>query len=218
VIARSATVLGSKISRGPTLKARTSFHHGDTKQAAVLAALAIVAEHGQQALTLRSVAERIGINHRALYRQYASREALLDAVAADGFDGLATRVEKRLASSKSNGAAALAETYARFALAEPHLYEVMFSRPLPHSMTDPTGVGPPLRRLVSAAAELVQIGCDVALGADKTKTAVLRLWGMVHGLVGLYRVGALDVRSDRGAVRFIVDAAQAQAAAGVERS
>jgi hypothetical protein len=36
---------------------RDSFHHGDTKQAAVTAALALVAGDGQDAVTLRAVAE-----------------------------------------------------------------------------------------------------------------------------------------------------------------
>jgi hypothetical protein len=41
---------------------------------------------------------------------------------------------------------------------------------------------------------------------------VLRVWGLTHGLVGLFRAGALKARSDRNAIQFIVDAARALAA------
>src|SRR5262245_44520834 len=109
---------------------RESFHHGDTKRAAVDAALALVVEHGKDAVTLRAVAQHIGVNHRALYRQYASREDLLFAVAERGFSRLADLLEKIAQTGEESGAVALARTYAGFALAEPHLYDLMFALPL----------------------------------------------------------------------------------------
>src|SRR6187431_2950115 len=109
---------------------RGSFHHGDTKRAAVDAALALVAQHGQHAVTLRAVADSLGVNHRALYRQYTSREDLLFAVAEQGFARLADVLETIPVAEVECGRAALAQSYAGFGLAEPHLYDLMFALPL----------------------------------------------------------------------------------------
>lgn len=192
---------------------RDSFHHGDTKRAAVNAALALLAEHGQDAITLRAVAEILGVNHRALYRQYSSREDLLFAVAERGFARLADLLEAIPIAKGECGSAALAQAYARFALAERHLYDLMFALPLRKCFHDAGGIGPQLRRVVKAAASAVQAGNASPLGSDAIRTRVLRVWGLAHGLVGLYRAGALKARSDRNAVQFIVDAARALAPA-----
>ena len=191
--------------------ARDSFHHGDTKRAAVDAALALVAEHGQHAVTLRAVAEILGVNHRALYRQYTSREDLLFAVAERGFARLADLLEAIPGAELKCGRAALAQSYASFALAEPHLYDLMFALPLRKCFHDASGMGPQLRRVVKAAAAAIQAGNGPPIGSDATRIGVLRVWGLTHGLIELYRAGALRARSDRSAVQFMVDAARALA-------
>lgn len=191
--------------------ARDSFHHGDTKRAAVDAALALVAEHGQHAVTLRAVAEILGVNHRALYRQYTSREDLLFAVAERGFAQLADLLEAIPVAELECGRAALAQSYASFALAEPHLYDLMFALPLRKCFHDAGGMGPQLRRVVKAAATAIQAGNGPPIGSDATRIGVLRVWGLTHGLIELYRAGALRARSDRSAVQFMVDAARALA-------
>jgi AcrR family transcriptional regulator len=188
---------------------RETFHRGDTKRAAVTAALALVTRDGQDAVTLRAVAETLGVNHRALYRQYASREDLLFAVAECGFARLADRLEAIVVAEAGSGSAALAQAYAGFALAERHLYELMFSLPLRKWFHAAGGIGPQLRRVVKAAASAVQAGEAGHAGSDEIRTRVLRVWGLTHGLVGLYRAGALKARSDRNAVQFIVDASRA---------
>jgi AcrR family transcriptional regulator len=188
---------------------RGSFHHGDTKRAAVDAALALVAEHGQHAVTLRAVAESLGVNHRALYRQYTSREDLLFAVAERGFAQLADLLEAIPTAEPECGRAALAQAYAGFALAEPHLYDLMFALPLRNCFHDADGMGPQLRRVVKAAAAAIKAGNTPPIGSDATRIGVLRVWGLTHGLIELYRAGALKARSDRSAVQFMVDAAQA---------
>ncbi|WP_421998304.1 TetR/AcrR family transcriptional regulator [Reyranella sp.] len=170
---------------------RSTFHHGDTRRAARDAALALLTEEGSQALGLRAVAERIGVNHRALYRHFPSLEALKIEVAAEGFTRLAARIE-RVAPRDER---ALARAYGGFALGEPHLYDLMFSLPLRRWYGTDHPIGPALRRVVAAAASVV--------GHSHAETRVFRLWGLVHGLVGLYRTGAWRAQSTRQAVTFI---------------
>src|SRR5215467_12607566 len=70
------------------------YHHGDLRAALIRAGLAILAEEGVQALTLRAAARRAGVSHNAPYRHFADKEALLAAIAEEGFIDLAARVEE----------------------------------------------------------------------------------------------------------------------------
>ncbi|ODT07533.1 MAG: hypothetical protein ABS35_44865 [Kaistia sp. SCN 65-12] len=171
---------------------RETFHHGDTRRAAVEAALALLAADGRDALTLRAVAERIGVNHRALYRHFASLDALKAEVAAAGFERLADALEKVPPGEPNQ----LASSYAHFALANGHLYDLMFSIPLRKWYGAASGIGPAVRRVTAAAI--------VAIGDRKdAKAHVFRIWGLVHGLLGLYRSETWRAANDRKAVEFI---------------
>lgn len=178
---------------------RESFHHGDTRRAAIAAARAIVDALGHQSLTLRGVAEQIGVNHRALYRHFASLEDLQLDVAAEGFAELAGRVEQ-IDASTGNRAERLAAVHARFAVDHIHLYTLMFALPLRKHFRSEDSIGPPLRRVVKAAAMALR---DGTASEDAIKTAVLRIWGLAHGMVGLYVAGALRARSKADAVALI---------------
>jgi AcrR family transcriptional regulator len=176
----------------PRKPRRATFHHGDTRRAAIEAALDLVTQEGREALTLRTVAERIGVNHRALYRHFASLDDLKIEVATVGFDRLATALEKLSAPDSR----AIVRAYAGFAFAEPHLYDLIFSLPLRKWYAMAEGPGPAFRRVTAASL--------AAVGPTKDgERQVFRLWGMTHGLIGLYRAGAWRARSDRQAVEFI---------------
>lgn len=170
---------------------RSSFHHGDTRRAAIEAALALVASEGVDALALRAIAVQIGVNHRALYRHFDSLEAVKVEVAAIGFQRLAVRLEKVPVGDER----AMVRAYATFAFAESHLYDLMFALPLRAWHGSDSAIGPAIRRLVTAAAAIVD--------GRNAEARVFRLWGLAHGLVGLYRTGAWRARSDRQAVAFI---------------
>jgi AcrR family transcriptional regulator len=171
---------------------RDTFHHGDARAAAVEAALALLAADGRDALTLRAVAARIGVNHRALYRHFASLDVLKVEVATVGFDRLATALEKLQAPDSRT----IVRAYARFAFDEPHLYDLIFSLPLRKYYATADGLGSAFRRVTAVSL--------AAVGPSKDgEREVFRLWGMTHGLIGLYRAGTWRARSDRQAVEFI---------------
>lgn len=55
----------------------------------------LVAEHGLGAVALADVAAAAGVSERTLYRHYASREAILDAIVADDVTALDREVRER---------------------------------------------------------------------------------------------------------------------------
>jgi AcrR family transcriptional regulator len=67
--------------------ART-YHHGDLRTAILGAASELLREQGVDRISLRECARRVGVSHAAPYRHFANKEALVAALAAEGFDRL----------------------------------------------------------------------------------------------------------------------------------
>lgn len=92
------------------------------------AAEALIGEAGPRAFTLREVARRAGVSHNAPYRHFKSRDDLLLAVAAEGFERLCATMTKRM----ERGASARERLvlcgcgYVEFALRWPRHFLVMF--------------------------------------------------------------------------------------------
>ena len=71
---------------GPDMAAATrTYHHGNLRS--VLLARAEEALNAGEDLSLRELARRAGVSHAAPRRHFADKQALLDALAEDGFSG-----------------------------------------------------------------------------------------------------------------------------------
>jgi hypothetical protein len=64
---------------------RESYHHGDLRAALLRAALDLMREQGDHEFTLREVARRVGVSHAAPVRHFRDKDALLAAIAEEGF-------------------------------------------------------------------------------------------------------------------------------------
>lgn len=178
--------------------ATSTYHHGDLPGALLRAAGRTLEQRGAAALSLRDTARRAGVSHNAPYRHFADREALLAALAADGFRMLGGA----LAAASGRG---IGEAYVRFALEHPQLFRLMFAGHLSLSRHEVLGraAAVPYRALVEAFRAEPSI-------ADAAKAATAA-WALVHGLShllldGHFRGRAADreafVREVLGAVRF----------------
>jgi AcrR family transcriptional regulator len=96
----------------------------------VAAARQILEEGGPDALSMRAIAERLGIRAPSLYKHVPDKEALEVALIADAFAEIADAFEKAVAGAP-DPLAAVARAYRGWALAHPHLYRLMMDRPLP---------------------------------------------------------------------------------------
>jgi AcrR family transcriptional regulator len=82
---------------------------------------------GNEAVTMRRVAKAVGITPMALYRHFADRDGLLNALADGGFEGLAARIEgTALPKDPEKRLAAILNVFLDFALEKPRLFELMF--------------------------------------------------------------------------------------------
>ncbi|WP_432150052.1 TetR/AcrR family transcriptional regulator [Streptomyces sp. bgisy029] len=166
----------------------STYHHGDLRAACLRAARELLEEDGSPGLSLRAVARRAGVSATAPYRHYADREALVSAVAAEGYRELAgSLAQAHPAPSTPDELAAVAVAYVRFALEHPALFRAMFAEPC-----DPTSE----ERVAATAAVAQYVRTIVAAtfpGVDADADALsTTVWALVHGLAFLHLDGKLD--------------------------
>jgi AcrR family transcriptional regulator len=165
---------------------KATYHHGDLRAACVRAALDLLEESGETALSLRAVARRAGVSPAAPYRHYADREALISAVAAVGYRELAERLAAAHPSpSTAEQLASVAIAYVQFALERPALFRIMFGEPCDRDNDE---------RIAATAAislYLREIVGRVFPEADAEAMATAT-WALVHGLAFLHLEGKLD--------------------------
>ena len=65
-----------------------SYHHGNLRAALLAAAEDTLARRGARDLSLRELAREAGVSHAAPRRHFVDKQALLDALAEDGFNRL----------------------------------------------------------------------------------------------------------------------------------
>jgi AcrR family transcriptional regulator len=176
---------------GMTVKPRrATYRHGNLKSAALKAATRLVAAAGHEQLSLREVAEAVGVAHRSLYNHFADREALLDAVATEAYTRLAAILVK--AETPQDYTA----KYVRFALANRALYALMTSRP--HATMKHN---PPLQAAVhKVITQAMRIFCqDIESPADRRR-AVMKVYITLYGGISLYTAGVLDQPSEKALI------------------
>lgn len=187
---------------------RATYHHGDLRRALVDAAVALIDERGADEFTLREVARRLGVNHRAAYRHFADKDRLLAAVAARGLARLveAARAELAVADAREPEARllAMARAYVAFADRHPSHFRVTFAP----RRTRPGGraAAGPLDTPMTEAYGLLEQEIRAAVGAlptvagpgdDAVTDAVVAYWSVLHGLASLVLMKRVRVRREQ---------------------
>jgi AcrR family transcriptional regulator len=179
------------------------YHHGNLREALLKAAIALIAEVGPTAFTLREVARRAGVSHNAPYRHFRDREDLMTAVATEGYRELTAAM--RDAARKQTRAldclkhAGLA--YIEFALRRPEHFTVMFDAPFSgerHAQSN-DAAKEAFMTLVGLVKAAQQHG-ELARG-DTVEYAYLA-WTMVHGVAKLAITRRLPQHGKAGIMRF----------------
>ncbi len=155
-----------------------AYHHGDLRRAILDAAIESISAGGSAGLSLRDLARRAGVSHAAPIHHFGDKAGVLTALAAEGYELLATQLEAVAGDFLEAGVA-----YVRFAVTHKAHFEVMF-RPDTYHRDDPRVVAARTR-----AGEVLAGGARDA-GQDARLTGVAA-WSLVHGFATLWLTGAL---------------------------
>jgi AcrR family transcriptional regulator len=99
-------------------------------------ALELLEEEGPAGLSMRRLAERLGIRAPSIYKHLPDKEALEAAIISVGFELQADNFEDAL-SGAEDPLGAIARVYRGFAKAHPHLYRLMTERELRRDLLTP---------------------------------------------------------------------------------
>ncbi|MEW1776566.1 TetR/AcrR family transcriptional regulator [Streptomyces sp. NPDC086777] len=191
-----------------------SYHHGDLRAACLRAARELLEEDGSGALSLRAVARRAGVSPTAPYRHYADRDALVSAVAAEGYRELARNLAaaRPAPPSTPDDLVDVAVAYVRFALDHPALFRAMFAEPCDPGSAERTEAAAVLSAYVDT---LVRSAFPGGAGAREGLTTAA--WALVHGLAFLHLDGKLDASSPETVAERVGTAVRAMVGSGQPR-
>ncbi len=195
------------------INGRTTYRHGDLREALIEAGVEMAREGGPQAVVLREATRRAGVSPNAAYRHFADRDALLQVVSDTCLGFAADRIEAEFDAHPPTGDVeadarmmlrSVGMGYIAFAREEPGLFRTAFSVPdnlqRAASSTKAGRRGRTPFQLVGLALDaLVHAG---VLPPERRPGAEFQAWATVHGLGMLVIDGPL-----RGLTDPMIDAA-----------
>jgi len=157
------------------------------RRAVLDAAIAISAETGPDAISLREVAREAGVSHQAPYHHFGDRAGIFAAISEEGFRFLAESIE----ASTTLGTAAMCKAYVHFALAHKGHFRVMMRNDLCSLEDYPTALIQADRAFNALRNEVtVILGEDSHDDVANAHTAYM--WSVAHGLATLLLDGPLE--------------------------
>ncbi len=180
-----------------------------------------IAESGAANLSLRAIAQALGITAPAIYNYYPRRDDLITALIIDAYTSfgdsqLAAR-DQVSASDPAGRLHAIGVAYRGWALAYPQRYQLIFGAPLPGYAAPAEQILPAAARSISALVSVVEAfrqagrlrdtgfppitpGCEATLATWKAYSGeahsmsvgvAIYIWSCVHGMVSLEIAGML---------------------------
>jgi AcrR family transcriptional regulator len=156
------------------------YHHGDLRAALVNAATELVTCCGPAAVSLREVARMAGVSHNAPYRHFPTRQALLAAVAAKGFEMLGATLHDAVQHPDPAGRLqCIARGYINFALDRRGIYQLMFSAEIRKDEH------PELQAVASAGFQRLESSIASVNPKLDSRYATITAWSLLHGIAHL---------------------------------
>ena len=164
------------------------------------AARMIAAREGWSAVTIRRLAEEIEYSQPVLYAHFENRDAIVAAVAVEGFRELAATLREaaRPPADRRTALCDVATAYLGFACEHPALYEAMFTMPTGLRFAD-ADTRPELKAAFAALAAVVPPS------GDDDEVATETFWAALHGLAQLERSGRIRRSARDARVALVID-------------
>ena len=164
----------------------------DFRKKVLKASLALIEEGGLDRLSMREAARKAGVSHQTPYYYFGDREAILAAIAGEGFSKLGralVQAATQAGSEPIKAVEAMGRAYLDFALRHPAHFQAMF-----RADAVPLERYPEARQREDEAFGKLIEGIDKAFSeqpADVRRTIAIASWAMVHGLATLMLEGSL---------------------------
>ncbi len=174
----------------------------ERRQVIVDAARELAEAEGWESVTTRRLADRIEYSQPVLYSHFEAKDAIVTAVALEGYSELATLLHtaRQQADSPDGEPRAVATAYLEFARANPALYEAMFAMSIDLSFAQNDTPTP-----VHAGFVEMRDALATSAGSRDLETFTEIVWSGLHGLATLSRAGRLRPDFYEGRLSMLMD-------------
>ena len=172
-------------------KREKRYHHGDLRRAILDAVLAQIEAGGPESVSLRAASRAVGVSPGAAFRHFPDKQAVMTALATEGFAAMSGRISEEASGARSAMArfGAVGRGYLLWALANPAHFRVMFRADLIDRNDARLGEAGALLR--SSLSEGLRDILPDGVGEEEARRRALVAWGAVHGVATLAIEGAL---------------------------
>jgi len=181
-------------------KKNARYHHGNLYETLLATASKIIADQGVDALSLRKLAEKIGVSRTAAYHHFNDKNDLLCAIATQGFIAWQQQAEhifNNTGLTDREKYRAFVHNYVHFASQNPAMYELMFGRTLWKNMQQPNNTSDTnlsTEKLHNVAYPSFQYQVEMTKSwqekgllpkSENTLRLAQVIWGTLHGIARL---------------------------------
>jgi AcrR family transcriptional regulator len=152
----------------------------------------LFAAHGPDGVTMREVADSLGVSSMTPYRYFKDKDAILAAVRTRAFNQFAAAMETaRMQAATQNAKARPGNAYVEFALSHPAAYRMMFDVSQPTFADYPELVAAMGRAQLTMGGGLRELAAAGRFKGD-VELAAYVFWSAMHGAVMLELAGLLE--------------------------
>ena len=181
-------------------------YRGEVRAQIKQLAEAQLAKLGPAGISLSAIARDLGMSGPALYRYFASRDALLIELVTDAYNDLADALDTAVRDAEPPALSAFAFAYRSWALTHPHRYRLLYQPPVPGFDPNAADLVDAAQRSMTTLLHVLEEGASTAkkpvpaplvpafhgwanlVGLDIPPVIVLRaalIWSRLHGFVSL---------------------------------
>jgi AcrR family transcriptional regulator len=185
-----------------SIQTRRERERAERERLIVTAARELAEAEGWDAVTTRRLAAEIEYSQPVLYSHFKGKDAIMTAVAVQGFDELSAelRAARGPASSPREALTAVGRAYADFCERRPALYDVMFTLSVDLPFASPEAPAP-----LRAAFDELRLAVTPLATDDDPGVLTETVWAGLHGLLTLMRSGRLRREQHDRRLALLID-------------
>ena len=151
------------------------------------AAKTVLEQDGMHGLSMRRIAQESGMSPMSLYRHFADKDALLNALMADGLAAWEQRVRAIRTKAPLPWLERIGEEFLAFALEEPHRFDAAFFLPAPEARRYPGDFAAGRSPVIAMTVAKIEQARAGVLGDVAALDVALTYSALAQGLVSMYR-------------------------------
>jgi len=171
---------------------RRSYHHGNLREALIIAALDLITQKGPAGFTFAEAARQAGVSPAAPYRHFRDRDALMADVAKRGFELFEQRLTAAFDEGRPTPLAAferMGRAYLAFAREEPAYFSAMFEAGL--AIADHRELADTSERAFGVLRQACEAMVATMPPGERPPAMMmaLHIWALSHGIASLFARG-----------------------------